>query len=129
MRDHVTEFAAFALVGAVNAALSYTAFLLLLGVLHYLTAFTIAFVIGIATSYVLNTRFVFKRQHEVRTMLRFPLIYVVQYVYGSIALSLLVGIFTVSKPLAMLLVMASSAVLTFVLMKHLFRASSLRNDS
>ena len=128
MRVYANEFATFLVVGAINTALTYIVFLLLLGLMHYLAAFTISFVLGIATSYALNARFVFKRKHKIGTMLRFPLIYVFQYIYGSVMLSLLIGMLAMSKPLAMLVVAATSALLTFLLMRHVFQASSPRSE-
>ena len=126
MRGSSADFVAFISVGAINTALTYAVFLLLLGALHYLWAFTTAFAIGIAVSYVLNTRLVFKTKHEMRTLIRFPLIYIFQYFYGSVLLWFLIGILSISKPLAMLVMLASSALVTFFLMRYLFHVSSLR---
>ena len=49
-----------------------------------------------------------------------------QYFYGSVLLWFLIGILSISKPLAMLVMLASSALVTFFLMRYLFHVSSLR---
>jgi putative flippase GtrA len=78
----------FLVAGTLNTALTYIAYLLLLNVSPYRLAFTISFVLGVAISYVLNTRFVFRSASTRRSMLQFPLICVAQYLLGLVLVSL-----------------------------------------
>ena len=53
------RFARFVAAGVVNTAASYAIYLLLLPFVDYQLAYAIAYVAGIATQYVLHSRFVF----------------------------------------------------------------------
>ena len=77
------SFARFLLVGLVTTAASYALFVALELVLPYLIAYAIAYVAGIVLSYLLNTRVVFRVARSWSTFLRFPLVYVFQFVLGS----------------------------------------------
>jgi putative flippase GtrA len=66
------------LVGAVNTTMTYALFLVLALYMYYWIAYTVAFVVGIALSYVLNALFVFKGRQSTRAMFKFPFVYVLQ---------------------------------------------------
>ena len=53
MRQTLRELARFLAAGAVNTALTYAIYLLLLAIAPYLVAYTVAYVSGIAISYLL----------------------------------------------------------------------------
>ncbi len=122
------QFSNFVIIGVVNTGLTYGIFLILQGYVHYSLAYTVAFVVGIALSYLLNVLFVFKGGHSAGAALKFPFIYLIQYVYGSILLALLVEVFTLPKAIAMLVVTTTSALLTFVLMRRVFESSRPHNN-
>ena len=92
MRPALLQFARFLVAGAVNTVASYAIFLVLLQFMPYLAAYTIAYVIGVGISYVLLTSFVFRTPRRVATALRFPLVYVAQYLTGSVVIVLLVDV-------------------------------------
>ena len=71
MKTIAGEFTGFLVVGAVNTALTYVLFLVLARYTHYWTAYTIASLLGIALSYVLNALFVFKARHSTGAMFKF----------------------------------------------------------
>jgi putative flippase GtrA len=113
-----SSFLRFLLGGAVNTVLTYALFLVLDRFLHHSIAYTLAYLGGIALAYVLAAKFVFRTGFELRSALRFPGVYVVQYLYGLAALSLLIETLRVPSEIAMLLVIATSVPLTFVLTKY-----------
>jgi putative flippase GtrA len=120
MKTITAEFLGFVAVGAINTGVTYAVYLAARSYIHYSIAYTAAFVIGIALSYLLNVLFVFKGRHSINAAVTFPFVYMVQYFYGLIVLSMLVEVFGVSNTIAMLVVIATSVPLTFVLMKRVF---------
>ena len=63
--------------------------------LPYLAAYAISYLLGIVLSYLLLTRFVFRAPPRLSTAVRFPLVYVAQYLLGSAVLALLVEAFDI----------------------------------
>lgn len=117
------EFIRFLAAGLVNSGLSYAAFLILLPYLNYAFAYTVAFAGGILLSYLLNATFVFG-YHSLGAFFKFPVIYLVQYLYGAIALSMLIELLGLPPEIAILIVIASSAVLTFGILRRVFAKPS-----
>ncbi len=111
------EFARFLLVGATNTLFSWVLYVLLLTLLPYLAAYTLAYCAGIVLSYFLNVRFVFRKQASLASFLQFPLVYALQYGLGVLVLWLLVG-YGIDKRVTM-------AVATIVTIPVTFLASRL----
>ncbi len=99
---------------------------MLLHVAAYLYAYTIAYVFGLALSYVLNARLVFGRRLESKTAITFPLVYVVQYVLGMLLLPMLVQFAALSAPVAGAVTMVALAPVTFVAAQINFRRGEPR---
>ena len=116
-------FWGFLAVGSVNTILTYGLYLVALPYLHYSIAYTVAFAAGIALSYFLNVTFVFKGRHSIAAILKFPLVYLVQYVYSLIMLTGLIEVFRISRSAAMLIVIATSVLISFFLVKTIFGTS------
>ena len=110
--------------GAVNTILSYLLYLLLLRWLDYLPAYTLAYAAGIALAYALNLRFVFKAQHSWRKLVIFPLIYATQYCLGASVLHLAVSRISVPREFALLVSIAATVPVTFLLSRGLFHATN-----
>lgn len=122
MRPALLQFARFLIAGAVNTVASYVIFLVLLRFMPYLVAYTIAYVIGIAISYVLLTSFVFAAPRRMATALRFPLVYIAQYLIGSAVIVLLVEIWNVRASIAAIVAIFATIPLSFLLSRTILRA-------
>lgn len=122
MRSTKREFASFVFWGAVNSLTSYLIYAVLLRVLPYLAAYSIAYFTGILLSYFLNSRFVFRQELQLRKALKYPLVYVVQYVLGAASLYFLVHFLNLNKLLAPLVVMAMLVPITFLLSRKIVKA-------
>jgi putative flippase GtrA len=109
----------FLAAGTLNTALTYVAYLLLLKVSPYRAAFTLSFMLGIVISYVLSTRFVFRRPATRRSMLRFPLICVAQYLLGLLLVSLCVSWLGMPTWMAPLAALVLTIPLTYLLTRTL----------
>jgi putative flippase GtrA len=106
--------------GLLNTALTYVIYVLLLRIAPYRIAFTVAFVLGILLSYALNARFVFARRAQWRSFVRFPLVYVGQYVAGLLLVSLLVEWAGIDSRVAPLVALAVTIPLTYLLTRAVF---------
>jgi putative flippase GtrA len=120
-RHSLYEFVRFLLAGGVNTALSYGIYLLFLLLFPYKIAYTISFLAGIALSYWLTSRFVFQRGLSLRSALRYPLIYLFQYVMGLIILTLLVEQFHMKARWAPVIVVVCTIPLTFLLSRFVIK--------
>jgi putative flippase GtrA len=80
------EFSRFLIAGAINTVTTYALYLVLLDSAAYLFAYSLAYVAGIVVSYFLNAFFVFRTKPAVNSALRFPLVYVAQYLLGGAVL-------------------------------------------
>ena len=108
------QFLRFLVTGGINTALTYGLYLLLLPLLGYLVAYSVAYVIGIVLSYWLNSAFVFRQPMNLRTLARFPLVYVVQYILTGALLWLFVDTLGVDKRIALLAAIAVTVPVTFL---------------
>jgi putative flippase GtrA len=111
----------FLLGGAFNTLASYAAYYVLQLVLPYQVAYAIAFAFGVALSYFVNLRFVFRARHTARKALAFPLVYLAQYALGALLLAALVEWMHVPKEVAPLLVVVVTIPVTFALTRWVLR--------
>ena len=116
-----SEFVRFVFAGLMNTGVTLLLFELLRRVMPYLAAYSITYVIGIGLSYWLNANFVFKIRKSVRNAIAFPLVYVVQYLVGALLLWALVGKLALHPAVAVIVVVASTLPLTFVLTRFVLR--------
>ena len=108
------QFLRFLVTGGINTAVTYVLYLLLLPLLGYLVAYSLAYVIGIVLSYWLNSAFVFRQPMNWRSLARFPLVYVVQYLLTGVLLWLFVDTLGVDKRIALLAAIAVTVPVTFL---------------
>lgn len=115
------EFARFVLLRAACAVFSYGLYLVLLLWIRYEAAYVIAFVAGVALAYVVNTLVVFREPMRRHSALRFPVVYVVQFVLSWLLLALAVERFGVPESWALLLAVSVTLPVTFVLSRRIIR--------
>ena len=75
---------AFLIGGGLNTALSYGVYLLLVRFVDYQAAYLIAYIAGIFSSYWINSVFVFRTPMTLSGLLKFPLVYLFQYVASAL---------------------------------------------
>jgi putative flippase GtrA len=114
----------FVIAGAINTAVTYAIYLALLPWSGYAVAYTIAYVTGIALSYVLSTWYVFRVRRDLRGLALFPLVYLAQYLIGMLVLSLSVSSFGVPEKFALLISIAITVPMTFVLSRLFLKRGS-----
>ena len=122
MRPALLQFASFLVAGAINTVTSYGIFVVLLRFMPYLAAYTIAYIVGVLLSYFLLTAFVFHARRRLTTALRFPLVYIAQYLTGSAVIVALVEAWDVRAPIAAIGAIVTSIPVSFVLSRSILRA-------
>ena len=115
------EFAAFLLCGAANTLLTYALYVLLLLLMPYKLSYSLAYVCGIFISYYLNSQLVFKQPVSLAKFLKYPVVYIVQYLLGISVLYLCIDMLGFSEWLAPLVVILVSLPVTFVLSKFIIK--------
>lgn len=116
----MSRFTRFVAVGAANTAFSYLAYLLLLQVIDYRLAYTVAYVLGLVTGYLANARIVFDASPGARSALGYVASYGVTYVVSLAVLWLAVDRAGFSRPLAMLAALAVAVPLSYLLLRRSF---------
>jgi putative flippase GtrA len=106
-------FLRFLAAGATNTLASYALFVGLERLMPYLGAYAIAYLAGVALSYLFNTAFVFRVRRRWATALRFPLVYLVQFGLGSAVIALLVEALDARPPVAALAAILVTTPITF----------------
>ncbi|WP_386067800.1 GtrA family protein [Tahibacter sp. UC22_41] len=119
----------FLISGGLNTALTYVVYLALLPPAGYAVAYTVAYVAGIALAYFLSTRFVFRVEGSARRAAAFPLIYLVQYLFGLAVLHASVAWLSIPQQFAVLISIALSVPLTFLLSRFVLVAGRGRGGS
>lgn len=114
----------FLVVGASNTAVTYALYLALLPVAGYSLAYTIAYAIGIAIAYLLNTQIVFRVGHTLAGLALFPLVYVAQYIAGIVVLYLTINLFRVPKQFALIASIVTTVPITFLLSRCILTRSA-----
>jgi putative flippase GtrA len=122
LEDHrVRVIGKFLASGAFNTALSYAAYVLLLRVMSYQWAYTIAYAIGIAVAYLLFRYFVFQRSGGRFGPLLVCLIYGLQYLAGIGLVTLWTGVLHLPAILAPAFAIAITLPASFLLNRLVFR--------
>jgi putative flippase GtrA len=115
-------FVRYVLAGGINTALTYALLLVAMRWLPYQLAYSIVYAAGIVLGYCLQSRLVFGIPLAWRAALRFPLVYVVQYLFGVVSLWLLVDRLHVDREGAALVVVLSNVPIGFAMSRLLLRA-------
>jgi putative flippase GtrA len=110
----------FILVGAFNTFFGYILYVIFIAMsLGYMSSYIVSYILSILVSYVLNSKFVFKVKLSKQKMLKFPLVYLFQFVLGIILLHTFVDLLNIDKFIAPLIIIVISIPLTFILSKFI----------
>jgi putative flippase GtrA len=112
----------FLIGGVLNLIVGYGGYLVLLHWLNYELAYAISYVVAVAVSYLFSSLFVFRQPLRLRAALRYPLVYLVQFLLGLALLKLLIEALHVSAWLAPLIVSIFTIPITFLLSRIIVRA-------
>lgn len=115
------EVARFIVGGILNSAVGYGSYLILLHWLRYEASFTISYIIGIIVSYIFNATCVFRQPMGWRSAIRYPIVYLIQYVLGLLLLKTLVEGIHIPTKLAPLVVTILTIPATFVTSRIILR--------
>ena len=113
MRSINPEFYRFVFWGGINTLAGYLIYAFLVLFLPYLVSYSIAYIPGIFISYVLHSKFVFKRELRLSKAVQYPLVYMAQYLLGAVSLYALVQLLRVNKLLAPVLVVLFTIPFTY----------------
>lgn len=114
------KFFRFLLTGGLNTGLTYLLYLILLNFLPYLWSYSISYVCGIGLAFGMSRFFVFKEHQGLKSILLFPLVYIVQYGVGLFVVWFWIKKLLLPEYLAPLAAIALSIPLTYLLSKLVF---------
>ena len=114
------RFILFLCTGGLNTAVTYCIYLLLLQVFNYNISYTIAYFTGIVFTFFLNKLFVFKTHQGLKSLFLFPLIYIIQYLFGVLIIGVSVQYLNLDIKLGPLVGIILSIPLTYLLNKFVF---------
>lgn len=114
-------FPRYLIAGALNTGLTYLLYLGLLFLMPYIWAYSLTYVAGIASGYMLNARWVFKQAPNLRTAAVYPLSYGFNYLLGVAMLWFLVETLNLPKEIAPLVVVALSVPIIYIFTKTIFK--------
>ncbi|WP_430125571.1 GtrA family protein [Paenibacillus solani] len=113
------QFIRFAFIGLLNTGITYALYLVFLGFFSYQIAYAVSYISGIIISFFFNTSFVFRSRISILKFLKYPLVYVVQFILNWIVLKISVNYFGIHIKLAPLIVIIISIPVTFALTKFI----------
>ncbi len=116
------EFARFLVMGGANTLVAYAVYLVLLNWMRYEIAYTIGYAIGIAMAYVLSSTFVFRQPFRRRSAMRFPFVYVAQFLVSFALLRVAVEWIGLPAWLALGFAVITTIPVTFALSRWILRA-------
>lgn len=119
LTPQVQRWLRFVVGGGINTGFSYLLYLLASLILSYQVAFFIAYIAGIFFSYWFNARFVFHVPLSWKSLLSYPLVYVVQYVISALLLGSAVEWLGIDKRIAPLVITLITLPITYVMSKFL----------
>lgn len=115
------NFIRFLFVGLGNTISTYLLYLLLINYISYNLAYSISYVAGIILSYYLNACFVFKQKMSITTFMKFPLVYVAQYLMNIVFMNVFIEYCNINITIAPILVIILATPITFILSKLVFK--------
>ena len=117
------EFVRFLIMGGANTLVAYAIYLLLLNWMRYEIAYAIGYACGIVLAYALSAAFVFRKPLSRRSAVRFPLVYVAQFLISLGVLRVAVEYAHIPQWLAFGFAVALTIPATFVLTRWVLHSS------
>jgi putative flippase GtrA len=119
----VRRWIQFLIGGGLNTGLTYCLYLMLSYWIAYQAAYAIAYAAGIVFAYFFNSKVVFKVQQSLIGMAIYPSIYLLQYLFGALILSLLVEHLHLHKAIAPILVILLLLPCSYLLNKFVLKVT------
>jgi putative flippase GtrA len=116
------EFLRFLLMGGMNTLVAYLIYLVLLNWIRYEIAYAIGYATGIVIAYWVSAAFVFRKPMRGRSAIRFPLVYVTQFLVSAGILHVTVETMHVPHWLAFIVAVGLTIPVTFVLSRWVLHA-------
>jgi len=110
-------------MGGVNTVATYLIYLAALFIFPYGIAYGISYVSGIVISYMLNSIFVFKQPMKLSIFLKYPAVYLIQFLLGIILLTFFIELSGMNEKVAPLVVILIMIPVTYVLSKKIILGS------
>ena len=114
------RFIRFLFTGGINTIITYGVYLVLLEAVNYQISYAVSYVTGIIFTFFLNKLFVFRSDKGWRTVAFYPLIYLIQYLFGVLTLYLISTYTVLDIRFAPFVVIVLSIPLTYLLSKLVF---------
>lgn len=109
----------YAFFGVINTLISYVTYVTLLLYFPYSLSYTVAYTLGIFISYLLNTYLTFKTKVSIKKATMYPLVYLLQYLVGIVAIHFFVKIMNAPERFAIILVVLITFPVGFLLSKKI----------
>ena len=114
-RKMAGEFLRYLIMGGTNTIVAYAIYLLLLQWMRYEIAYSIGYAVGIVMAYALSAMFVFRQPMRKRSAMRFPLVYLAQFLISLGLLRLAVEVIHIPQWLALGFAVVLTIPVTFLL--------------
>ena len=115
------KFIKFIGAGVINTVVSYLLYVVLVLFLNYQVSYAIAFVFGIVSSYILNTKYVFQVEQTIKKFILFPLVYLIQYFLGAFMMNITIEIIGISKFFAPIIITLCLIPVSYLLSKKILK--------
>jgi putative flippase GtrA len=119
-----SEFIRFLITGLANTITTYVLYLVLLSWVPYLFAYSVGYVAGIVLSYFLNALFVFRIPATRSGLIKFPVVYVIQYLVGGLVLWICVERLGVPREIGLALSIGVTVPITYAAAKYVLTGPS-----
>lgn len=112
------EFLRFLVMGGINTLVAYIVYLILLNWMRYEIAYSLGYAVGICVAYALSAVFVFRKPMSKRSAVRFPLVYVVQFLISLGLLKIAVDWIHLPEWFAFCVAVVLTIPATFLMTRH-----------
>ena len=115
------ELVTFVIIGGINTLVTGAVFIAISEVIEYELAYALTYVLGIALSYWMNSRWVFRVPMTWKKLVQFPLVYLAQWACGAVLLYVFVEGAGIHKNYAAFLIPVVTVPITFVISRVILK--------